>query len=76
FSAQTVSKNVLAFQVLDPADPKFEIDLSHTAVNVGDKVTVMALADQLDFGLPSLDNGDGLGLAIQNNLLVTKPVQY
>ena len=70
-----VAKNVLAFKHVDASASDYDLDLTDTAVNIGDKVTVFAIGDNSDRGFPSLANGDGLGLAIDDNTLVTKAVQ-
>ncbi len=76
FTPEQIADGVLAFAPVDPNSRDFELDLSASGVAPGTRVTCFAIGDSRDYGLPALNDGDALGIAIQDNVLINKAVQF
>jgi hypothetical protein len=72
FSPEGMIKNIIGFSQLQNGDENFEIDVTESIIRPGEEITVFALGDQKDMGLPALDDGDALGLAIENQTVARK----
>ena len=76
FSPEQIAGNILAFSPVPSDATDYELDLTSAGVLPGTKVTVFAIGDTKERGLPALTDGDALGLAIQDNVLVNKSIQF
>ncbi len=75
-SPEQIAGNILAFSPVPADATDYELDLTAAGVLPGTKVTTFAIGDTKDRGLPALTDGDALGLAIQDNVLINRPVQF
>jgi hypothetical protein len=72
---ESATNQILGFSRIPLEGGDFELDLTQSLAQIGEKVTVFALGDLNDRGLPALNEGDGVGLALEEQSLITKTLQ-